>query len=229
MASRELIQAIAVTAELCGAKLSEAAASALILDLSSYPEKIVIDALSRVRRSGKRFSLGAIIEEIEQHDGRPGADAAWAMLPMSENQTVVWTQEMQSAWGIAAPLMEIGDKFGARKAFVEEYERQVSQNRERGIPPRWEASLGLDPHGREVVVRQAVEKGLLPAAQLQALLPAPDMTKSPIAAIAFGGCAKPMIEGDAPMDREKALEMLARLKEELKGGKGKTLSQIKSD
>lgn len=225
MATRELIQAIAVTAELCGAKLSEAAASALIADLSSYPEKNVIAALSRVRRSGKRFSLGVVIEEIEQTDGRPGADAAYAMLPMNENQTVVWTTEMQEAWGIAAPLLEEGDKFSARRAFVEEYERIVERNRAQGIPPRWEASLGLDPRGRETVVRQAVEKGLLTAQQVTTLLPAPDLTKSPLAAIAFSGASK--MEGE-PVDREKAREILAKLRAELSGN-SKRLSGNRTD
>lgn len=224
MASRELIQAIAATAELCGAKLSEAAAMMLVQDLAQYPEGHVLQALSRVRKSGKRFSVGLVIEEIDQNDGRPGADAAWAMLPRSENQTVVWTQEMQAAWGVAAPLMEDGDRFGARRAFVEEYERLVDKAREAGLSPRWEASLGLDPNGREAAIRDAAQKGLLPARHMPNLLPAPDMTKSPIAAIAFGA-AKPMLEHDKPMDREKAIAALQRLRDELNSGKGKKLSE----
>lgn len=227
MASREFIQAIAATAELCGAKLSEQAASMLVADLSDYPERDVFNALSRVRKSGKRFSLGAIIEEIDQNDGRPGADAAWAMLPFSESQTVVWTIEMQRAWGVASPLMEMGDKFGARRAFVEAYEQMVDRAREEGRPPHWEASLGLDPHGREAPLRAAVEKGLLPAAHLPTLLPAPDMTRSPVAAIAFGATSIPLLEhdGETPTNREKALEMLARLKEAINGSPAPSASE----
>ncbi|HJV52762.1 MAG TPA: hypothetical protein VJ652_14945 [Noviherbaspirillum sp.] len=214
MATAELIQAIAATAELCGAKLSEAAARMLVRDLSAYPEQRVMAALTKVRKSGKRFSLGVIIEEIEQGDGRPGPDAAWAMLPRSEDDTCVWTPEMQTAWGIARPLLEDGDKFGARRAFVEEYERRVDEARENGIPVRWEVSLGQDQNGREAVVRDAVTRGLIPASQMQTLLPSPDMTQSPIAQIAFGS-AKQIGHESTPADREKVAEMLRKLKQEL--------------
>lgn len=214
MASRELIQAIAATAELCGAKLSEAAAMMLVSDLSEYPEHQVLAALVKVRKTGKRFSLGAVIDEIDQNDGRPGADAAWAMLPFDENQTVVWTNEMRTAWGLASPLWEMGDKFGARRAFVEAYGKEAEKAREQGATLFWEVSLGLDPLGREAPLRAAVERGLLPSSQLPNLLPAPDMTQSPIAAIAYGGAATPLLECDStPTSREKAMEMLARLKE----------------
>jgi hypothetical protein len=225
MASRELIQAIAATAELCGAKLSEAAALMLVRDLSEYPEHQVLEALTRVRKSSKRFSLGAIIEEIDRNDGRPGADEAWAMLPRDENQTVVWTVEMQRAWGIAQPLLEDGDKFGARRAFVEAYEREVEQARDMGTYPRWEVSLGQDPNGREAVVRSAIEKGYLPFSQLTTLLPVPDMTQSPIAAIAFSGAVK-QIDGPAPepADREKVAKLLDELKQAVKTGDFSKLS-----
>lgn len=214
MATRELIQAIAATAELCGAKLSEAAAMMLVNDLSEYPEHQVLAALVRVRKTGKRFSLGAVIEAIDQNDGRPGADEAWAMLPFDEDTTVVWTSEMRKAWGFAAPLWDMGDKFGARRAFVEAYEKEAEKAREQRATLFWEVSLGLDPNGREAPLRAAVERGLIPSDRLPALLPAPDMTKSPIAALAFNGAATPLLEHDGtPTSREKAMEMLARLKE----------------
>lgn len=220
MASRELIQAIAATAELCGAKLSEAAAMMLVQDLSEYPEQQVLVALTRVRKSGKRFSLGAVIEEIDQNDGRPGPDAAWAMLPRDESQTVVWTPEMQEAWGIAAPLVEIGDKFGARRAFCEAYERIVERNRESGVTARWEVSLGQDPRGREAPLRAAVEKGYLLESHLPALLPAPDMTRSPIAGLLANGAIKtPLLEGEAaPKETtpEQARANIERLQAELR-------------
>lgn len=191
----------------------------LVADLSAYPEQHVLSALELVRKSGKRFSLGAIIAEIDQNDGRPGADAAWAMLPFNENQTVVWTIEMQRAWGVASSLVEMGDKFGARRAFVETYEQLVDRARADGIAPRWEASLGLDPHGREAPLRAAVERGLLPSAHLPALLPAPDMTKSPIAALAFNATAAPLLEHDttAETSREAALVNLAQIRAVITG------------
>lgn len=224
MASKELIKAIAATAELCGAKLSEAAALMLVQDLSAYPENQVMTALSRVRKSGKRFSLGAVIEEIDQCDGRPGADAAWAMLPFDEDQTVVWTTEMQEAWGVASPLMELGDKFGARRAFCEAYEKITERARENGVAPRWEASLGQNPNGREAPLRMAVEKGYLLESSLPMLLPAPDLTKSPLLALVNGKVSNtPLLaNGEAadtqqPTKPERALEMLGKIREILTG------------
>ena len=67
MASLDLIKAIAATAELCGAKLSEAAAEMLLLDLSAYPEAEVMAALARVRRSGKRLAGGAEVQQDTPH------------------------------------------------------------------------------------------------------------------------------------------------------------------
>jgi hypothetical protein len=182
MASQELIQAIAATVELCGARLSEAAVDMLIADLSGYPEKIVIDALVRVRRGGKRFSVGAIIEEIDANDERPGPDKAWALIPKSEDQTVVWTREMAVAHGVAAPLLEMGDKFGAHRAFREEYVRLCEKARERAERVQWEVSLGLNPHGREPVISEAINRGLLPPSSSM-LLPPKDADSIPTTAL----------------------------------------------
>lgn len=215
MSSAELIQAIAATAELCGAALSEAAAKMLVRDLSEYPEEAVLRALTKVRRSGKRFSLGAIIEEIDAQDGRPGAAAAWAMIPRGESETVVWTEEMAKAWGVAAPLLDAGDKFGASRAFAEEYERLCEQARERGDPVRWTVSMGSDPHGREAAIRDAVEKGRLPASSL-GMLPPPESGNSLLLAMS-GQANTPRLEGGAPVDREKALRMLKQLRAKLTG------------
>jgi hypothetical protein len=161
MASKELIQAVAATAELCGARLSDAAARMLVADLEQYPEQHVLAALTRVRRKGKRFSLGSVLEEIDAQDGRPGADTAWSMLPRSEAQTVVWTAEMAQAWGVALPLMEAGDKFGAQRAFKEEYTRLCDAAREQGIAPAWTVALGHDPAGRAQPVQEAIALGRL--------------------------------------------------------------------
>lgn len=215
MPSAELIQAIAATAELCGASLSEAAAKMLVRDLSEYPEAAVMQALTKVRRSGKRFSLGAIIEEIDAQDGRPGAAAAWAMIPRGESETVVWTEEMAKAWGVAAPLLAAGDRFGASRAFAEEYERLCEKARERGEPVRWTVSMGGDPHGREAAIRDAVEKGRLPASILD-LLPPPESGHALLLAMS-GQAHAPRLEGGAAVDREKALRLLKHLRAELTG------------
>ena len=53
MPSVELIQAVAVTAELCGRVFSEGAARTFVSDLAAYPEPAVLKALTRCRREVK--------------------------------------------------------------------------------------------------------------------------------------------------------------------------------
>jgi hypothetical protein len=52
---------------------------------------------------------GAVMARLE-HDGRPGAEEAWAMLPRDEAGSVVWTAEMAAAFGVALPLIEEGEE-----------------------------------------------------------------------------------------------------------------------
>lgn len=213
MATLDLIKAIAATAELCGARLTEAGASMLVSDLSQYPEALVLDALSKVRRSPVRFSLGAIIEAMEAMDGRPGADEAWAMIPHSESDTTVWTDEMCSAWGIASPLLEMGDKIAARMAFKDAYNRLIAEAREKGVAVHWRASLGLDPNSRESAIQSAVTAGRLSLEHAAVLLPTLDMTESPIVELLAETAVM-------PTNNEKALKNIAMLKIALKRGVG---------
>jgi len=96
-------------------------------------------------------------------DGRPGAEEAWAMVPMDEAQTVVWTNEMAEAHGVCQPLLSAGDKIGARMAFKEAYERIVAQAKRTGQRPKWSASLGHDLALRKQALTRAVEQGKLTA------------------------------------------------------------------
>lgn len=105
------------------------------------------------------------------HDGRPGADEAWAMLPYrDEESTVVMTEEMSEAFGIAS---QVDDRNGARMAFREAYNRIVDRNKRAGIAPRWFASLGSDKNGREIALNEAVRLGRLRSEHVAGLLPSP--------------------------------------------------------
>ncbi|CNI91284.1 hypothetical protein [Yersinia enterocolitica] len=69
-----------------------------------------------------------IIRNIQNIAGKPdwlSANEAWALaLPaQDEANTVVWTNEIAQAWSIAQPIMQEGDKVGARMAFIAAYER----------------------------------------------------------------------------------------------------------
>jgi hypothetical protein len=150
--------------------------------LSRYPMEQVRAGFNRFvsSRDSKFPPVPAhIVEAIEQAmpDGRPGADEAWALYPHDEATSAVITDEIAEAMQAAAPLIEMGDRIGARMAFKDAYERIVSRNKAAGIPVRWFPSLGADPAGRDMVINQAVKLGRLSSDHAQSLLPAPDGAK----------------------------------------------------
>src|SRR5438128_1262787 len=105
--SRELIEAVAVTAELCGRTFSEAAARVFVDDLSRYPEHQIIAALGRCRREVKGvLTVSDVVSRID--DGRPGVEQAWSMVPITESQTAVWTDEIATAFGTCVALIARG-------------------------------------------------------------------------------------------------------------------------
>ena len=179
MPSATLLEAVAVTAELCGRTFSEPAARVFVGDLAAYPEAQVMGALRRCRREVRgALTVQDVVSRLE--DGRPGVEEAWAMMPQSESQSSVWTDEMAAAFGVAAGLLEDGDKVAARMAFKERYADLVNKARESGRPPNWSASLGHDPHGRESAVKQAVENGRLTIAQAVEYCPGLTFTGAPL-------------------------------------------------
>lgn len=170
-ASKALIQAIAATAELCGKVYTPAAAALLASDLDSFDERAVLSALTRCRKEldGKPFNVAAVIARID--DGRPGPQEAWAMMPVQESMSVVWTDEMRDAWAASMPLLDGRGNVAARMAFLEKYTSCITVARDQRLPPRWTPSLGLDPHGREQALRTAVEKRRLSVEHARTLLP----------------------------------------------------------
>ena len=134
----KLTEALAVTAELTGTRLSEAAAEVMARDLERYPIEQVLGALTACRRELRgRLTIADVISRLD--DGRPGVEEAWAMIPKSERDTCVWTEEMAAAFGIAAPLME-SDEVAARMAFKEAYVKRMSA--------KWFTALHRVPGGR---------------------------------------------------------------------------------
>lgn len=167
-----LLQALAVTAEVCGTEFSEPAAKAIVARLSAYPLQAVLKALDKCQTEVTgRLSLAAIVGRID--DGRPSADEAWstAILAGDEASTVVWTTETAKAYWSAASLLEQGDKVGARMAFRDVYEREVSNARQAGAATKWEATLGTDPYQREQAIQQAAELNRIGHEHAKVLLP----------------------------------------------------------
>lgn len=158
MADRtDIAKAVAVTAEVLGTELSEAAAYVMVQDLACYPAGAVLDSLERCRRElTGRLTLPAIIQRID--DGHPGPEEAWSLCPRSEAETAVWTDQVCDAFGVARPLLDAGDKVGARMAFLERYRAAVQEARSARKPARWWVSPGQDREARERAILDAVER-----------------------------------------------------------------------
>jgi hypothetical protein len=165
-----LVEAISLTAEVCGQPLSPAAAEILAEDLGDISEAAILAALARCRMELQGpLKAADILARID--DGRPEVEEAWAMMPESELSSVVWTDEMAQAWGIALPLLNAGDYGGAHAAFLESYTKAVLRARVLRKPVHWAPSLGSDVAARERVLLDAVQKGRLSAAHAEQLLP----------------------------------------------------------
>lgn len=154
-ASPKVIRAIMATVELCGRPMSDAAAEIFVDDISGYPEHQVLGALARCRKEIKGLLTPKdVIDRLE--DGRPSPDEAWAQVPKSEYDSIVWTNEMAHAWSMAAPAWADGDRTAAARAFRDAYTKAVSFARDRRLPAEWSVSLGSDRQQAYSVVEAAV-------------------------------------------------------------------------
>lgn len=164
-----IADAIIDTAEALGQPLSPGAVKVFVAVLDGIPEAEIQKALILCAKELKgRLTPAEVLSRID--DGRPGSQEAWAMMPTSEDQTVVWTPEMAAAWAIAEPLM-YRDKIAARQTFLEAYAKRVMEARNARRPVIWTASLGTDPAQRETALRDAVERGRLSLDRAHAFLP----------------------------------------------------------
>ena len=161
----ELSMAICATAETLGQVLSAPAAKLMAEDLAEHPMDVIANALWSCRRelTGK-LTLAAILQRVQAADGRPAKDEAWAiaMTTNDEFETVVLTDEIQLALAAAKPVLDAGDKIGARMAFISAYERFVSQSREDARPVNWHVSVGFDASRRIQAVTKAMELKRIP-------------------------------------------------------------------
>lgn len=212
-----LALALCATAEVMGQTLTANAAKTMAEDLSIFPPVAVADALKACRRdvTGK-LTLGAIMQRIQVADGRPGRDEAWAIALAStdEYDTVVMTDEIQLALSAARPVLDVGDKIGAKFAFLSAYDRLILQARAEGRPVQWHVSIGFDACRRVVAVNAAVNMMRIPKERGQLLLA--DLTHEPITedgqAIA-GLLTGPEVKKASPGMREKLQGIKAQLKE----------------
>jgi hypothetical protein len=177
--------------------------------LQNYDINTVSAAFSEYAMRGKYAPKPADILGILDRimpDGRPGADEAWAMIPMDEYTSSVITQEMAEALHIAQPLLDAGDKIAARMSFKEAYSRIMDTNKRNGIKPSWFPSLGQDKEGRESVLAEAVRLGRIGSDHAVALLP----PERAVPMLEHAGA--PLAIENKPIRHEQAAENIARMK-----------------
>ncbi|MCK1782904.1 hypothetical protein L9Z73_00540 [Pseudomonas sp. TNT11] len=160
-----LAAAICATAEAMGQEMNPGTAAMMAEDLCAYPVPVVKAALKACRFEVKgKLAMADILQRVQSYDGRPGKDEAWAiaMTTNDEFETVVLTDEIQLALSAAKPVLDAGDKVGARMAFISAYERFVRQSREDAKPVNWHVSVGFDANRRIQAVTRAMELKRIP-------------------------------------------------------------------
>lgn len=166
----DLITAVKATYEVIGQDISDLAIQAVVLELKAYPQDAALLALARCRKELRKITLADILERIP--GGHPKPEEAWALVSRvmaDEQASIVWTEEIAEAYGVAAKLGS--DMVAARMAFKETYAAAVSKSRASKPQPTWKLSLGYDPHGRQAAVEEAVSRNLLTQEQGRKLLP----------------------------------------------------------
>lgn len=148
-------------------------------DLTIAQVRAGFDAHVRDPQRGRFAPLPAdVIAQVEGNaarDTRPGPEEAWsiALQANDEAKTLVWTEEIAQAWGIAGEVRRQGDDIGARMTFKEAYNRLVAEARAARKPAQWTATLGLDASQRDEALQRAHSAGLLPKPERLSELPAP--------------------------------------------------------
>lgn len=153
------------------------------LDIDAFAE--ALDRHMADPDRGRFFPRPADLMAGAPSDGRPAPDEAWSIAVASrdEAETVCWTTEIAEACGVAAPIMDLGDRVGARMAFLAAYGRLVEQARRSGQPVAWSLSVGHDRARRAAAAERAVRQGLMAPERVAHLLPQPEAT-GPIADMA---------------------------------------------
>lgn len=142
--------------------------------LKHFPDGAVKAATARfLKTSHFKPQLADIVNGCAaQLDGNwMGADEAWALMPKSESDSAMLTDEIAQAMAAASPLLEQGDKVAARMAFKDAYNRLVEKAKIEGRLPRFFPSFGNDAAGRVTMLASAVRAGQITLENATAALP----------------------------------------------------------
>ena len=211
----DILKAVAVTAELTGYPLSEAALDLMVQDLAEYPEPQVMAALKRCRQECKgRLTLHEIIQRMDLGDvDHPGPEEAWGMLIRfvnDERETGLYTEPMRQAWEACDPILKAGDEVGARMCFLETYRKALKRAVETRNPPKWSLTMGSDAERRKTALQDAVAAKRISADYAQSLLPAPVASMEHLAGLLEHDGPAP--EPDQPILSERLRSLAAQLR-----------------
>lgn len=204
-----LLISLFATAEAMGQQLTQGAALIMVDDLVGYTEPVLAQALKACRREGGRLTVASIIKHADGADGRPGKDEAWsiALSGSDESETVVMTAEIQQAMTASAPILAMGDKVGARMAFISAYERLVIQARAAAVPVHWSVSLGFDPNRRLRAVETAQRMKLISQEQAAGYLADLRITPATQDGLAVAGLLSGEVQQASPEVAKKLAEV----------------------
>ncbi|MFJ2539371.1 hypothetical protein [Pseudomonas sp. NPDC087614] len=209
-----LASAIIATAEAMGQEMNPGTAAIMAEDLSAYPVPVVRAALKACRFEVRgKLVMAEVLQRVQTSDGRPGKDEAWAIAMTSndEFETVVLTDEIQLALAAAKPVLDAGDKVGARMAFISAYERLVGQAREDNKQVNWHVSIGFDANRRTQAITKAVQMQRIPQDRGQLYLA--DLSVAPVTE--DGRAVVALITGEVARPSPKLRERLAAVKDSM--------------
>lgn len=179
--------------------------------LEHFPDGVIRTAAeNHVMTSKFKPQLADIVQACAaQLDGSwMGADEAWALMPKSENESAMLTNEIAEAMAAAAPLLESGDRNAARMAFRSAYERLVGKAKIEGRQPKFFPSFGTDGASRVTMLAGAVQKGQIALEAATEALPeyAPDLVRM------LGVKKHPLLAGPSDADRARLKSILNTLR-----------------
>lgn len=105
---------------------------------------------------------GDLTHQLQQLDGHPDPDAAWAIAcgAADEDATVIWTPAIAQAWGEASALYR-KNPVGAALAFKSVYAKLLSSERAQGRTATWHPSLGFNKAMAKAALEKGIEAGLI--------------------------------------------------------------------
>jgi hypothetical protein len=158
---------LTILAEAFGEPLTEQRQEIYCAGLADINQQRLQVAFRRARYELKWFPKLAELRELagalpdESDDGRPGPEEAWAKMPKGdrmENDSIVWCEEERIAYAACRSLLLDGDHIGARMAFKERYEKELTEARSQRRPVQWTMSAGYDADHRLATLATAVRE-----------------------------------------------------------------------